>query len=276
MKLSCLPVSLFDDFAAGKLDIASWAEKAKTIGFDGFDISTMFIKNHTPTYLTATRQKIDAAGIPLVMVTSYPDFTHPNPAQREREHAYLRCDMASAAELGGKYLRVLAGQAHPELGRAEGIELAVHGLNKAAVRADKYGIQLVYENHAKPGAWHYIDFSFPPDIFLEVFRGVKDSPIKVNFDCGNATAVAEDEGDEVKLLAAVMDKVETMHVCDMKQRGKFTPTLVGTGVTPLKELFAYAKAHDFDGWLCIEEAGGLGMDGVKKAHDYVREVWAKA
>ncbi len=276
MRLSCLPVSLFGDFAEGKLDIVSWAEQAKAIGFDGFDISTMHIKNHTPTYLSTVKEGIAKTGIPLVMVATYPDFTHPDPIQREREHAYIRCDMAASAELGAKFLRVLAGQAHPEIQRQEGIDLAIHGLSKAAVRADKYSIQLVYENHAKPGAWDYIDFSFPPDIFLEVFRGIKDSPVMINFDCGNATAVAEEEGDEVKLLAAVIDKVATLHVCDMKQRGAFSPTLVGTGVTPLADLFSYANDHGFDGWFCIEEAGNLGMDGVRKAHDYVRETWAKA
>lgn len=276
MRLSCLPVSLFGEFAADRMDIAGWAKEAKKIGFDGFDISAMHIKNHTPTYLASVKDQLADIGIPMVMVASYPDFTNPDPAQREREHAYIRCDMAASVELGAKYLRVLAGQAHPAIQREEGIELAINGLSKAAVRADKYGIQLVYENHAKPGAWQYIDFSFPPDIFLAVFQGVKDTPVKINFDCGNATAVAEDEGDEVKLLAAVMNNVATMHVCDMKERGKFSPTLVGTGVTPLKDLFSYAKQHGFDGWLCIEEAGNQGMDGVRKAHDYVRNVWEKA
>lgn len=276
MKLSCLPVSLFPEFANGGLDIASWAEAARKIGFDGFDISTMFIKNHTPTYLSETKKKIEAAGLPLVMVTAYPDFTHPEPEQREREQAYLNRDMAVSGELGARYLRVLAGQAHPGLGRDEGIELAVNGLTKAAVEAGKHNITLVYENHAKPGAWHYIDFSFPADIFLDVFKGIKSTPVRVNFDIGNATAEAEEAGDEVKLLAAVMDKVETMHVCDMKELGKFSPTLVGTGVTPLLDLFRFAREHGFDGWLCIEEAGGLGMDGVRKAHDHVREVWEKS
>ncbi len=116
-------------------------------------------------------------------------------------------------------------------------------------------------------------FSFPPDIFLDVFAGIKDTSVRLNFDVGNSTAEASVEGDEIRLLSKVIDKVETLHVCDMKERGRFSPTLVGTGVTPLRELFTFIREHGFDGWLCIEEAGGLGMDGVRKAHDYVREVW---
>lgn len=276
MKLSCLSVSLFSDILEDKLNIVQWAEAAKQIGFDGFDISTMFIKNHTPTYLDAVKKGVAAVGIPMAMVTCYPDFVHPDPAQRRREAAYLECDMAVAAEFGAMFLRVLAGQAHPGVSREQGVALAVEGLCKAAPVARELGIKLVYENHAKPGAWHYIDFSFPPDIFLEVLGGIKDTDVMVNFDIGNATAETSAAGDELKLLAKVMDKVLTFHVCDMKQQGVFSPTLVGTGVTPVRELFAYAKSRGFDGWLCIEEAGGLGMDGVRKAHDYVREAWEKA
>jgi sugar phosphate isomerase/epimerase len=276
MKLSCLPVSLFSDFADGRLDIVSWGEQARRIGFDGFDISSLFIKNHTPTYLTELKKGIDGTGIPLVMVSGYPDFVHPDAGQRRREAAYLVNDIAVTSELGGKYLRVLAGQAHPGMSREAGVALAVKGLREAAPAAEQFGVTLVYENHAKPGAWHYIDFSFPPDIFLDVFEGIRDTSIRLNFDVGNSTAEASAEGDELKLLAKVIDKVETLHVCDMKERGRFSPTLVGTGVTPLPELFRFIREHRFDGWLCIEEAGGLGMDGVQKAHDYVREIWEQS
>lgn len=276
MKLSCLPVSIFNLFAEGRLDVGKWAAIAKETGFDGFDLSSMFIHNTTPTYLDGLKKQIDDVGLPLVMITDYPDFTHPDAAQRKRERAYIERNMAVLAELGGKYLRVLAGQDHPGLDRSEGVARAVEGLRWAADRAKEHGVTLVYENHAKPGAWHYIDFSFPPDIFLDVFEGIKDTSVMVNFDIGNSTAEASKPGDELKLLARVIDKVATLHVCDMKELGRFSPTLVGTGVTPIRELFSFVKKRGFDGWFCIEEAGGLGLEGVKKAHDHIRKVWDEA
>ncbi len=276
MKLSCLPVSMFSEFLTGKLDIAKWGAMARDVGYDGFDISCMFVKNHTATYLDEVRKGIAGAGIPLVMVTGYPDFTHPDAGQREREAAYLENDMALTAQLGGKYLRVLAGQNHPELSREQGIKFAVEGLRKAGKAAERHGVTLVYENHAKPGAWHYIDFSFPPDIFLAVLDGIRDTPVMVNFDTGNATAEYAEPGQEVKLLERIGDKLATIHVADMKAAGVFQPVLVGTGATPFGEIFGYLKRKGFDGWLCIEEAGNMGMDGVKRAHDNVRNAWEKA
>ncbi|MCL2001071.1 MAG: sugar phosphate isomerase/epimerase [Planctomycetes bacterium] len=276
MKLSCLPVSMFSDFFTGELDIPKWGTLARNVGFDGFDISCMFVKYHTAVYLDELRKGITEAGIPLVMVTGYPDFTHPDPAQREREAAYLENDMALTAQLGGKYLRVLAGQNHPEINRAEGVRLAIAGLRQAAAAASRHGITLVYENHAKPGAWHYIDFSFPPELFLEILDGIRDTEVMVNFDTGNATAEYADPRQEVKLLEKIGDKLATVHVSDMKAPGVFQPVLVGSGVTPLGEIFACLKEKGFADWLCIEEVSGMGMEGVKKAHDNVRNAWEKA
>ncbi|MDR2390160.1 MAG: sugar phosphate isomerase/epimerase, partial [Planctomycetota bacterium] len=241
-----------------------------------FDISVMFIKNHTPTYFREVRAGLDAIGLPLVMATAYPDFTHPDPAQRRREAAYLEADMAATIQLGGRYLRVLAGQNHPGVGRARGVATAVDGLRRAARAAEEMGLTLVYENHAKPGAWDYIDFSFPPDIFLEVFEGIRDTPVMVNFDIGNATAECAQAGGELELLRKVIDKVATLHVCDMREQGRFTPTLLGTGKTPIGSIFSYLKEHGFDGWFCIEEASNQGIEGARKAHDFARRAWENA
>ncbi|MGI6298519.1 MAG: hypothetical protein ACOX1T_04900 [Saccharofermentanales bacterium] len=58
--------------------------------------------------------------------------------------------------------------------------------------------------------------------------------------------------------------VETIHVSDMLKFGNFSPVLIGTGVAPVKEVFAYLKASGFGGWLCIEEASFKGIEGYKK------------
>ena len=49
MKISCLPVSIFGDVCSGKMDIVDWAREAKSMGYDGIDISIMFLENRTPT-----------------------------------------------------------------------------------------------------------------------------------------------------------------------------------------------------------------------------------
>ncbi|MBT3320160.1 MAG: sugar phosphate isomerase/epimerase, partial [Clostridia bacterium] len=238
MKISCLPVSLFKEIIDGDISLKQWANDAKSVGLDGIDVSMAFFKNHTPTYISTVKDDIAKAGIPIIMATTYPDFTHPDAMQREREMEYLRRDIALCSELDVAYLRVLAGQAHPSMDIEQGTSLAIEGLKKSAKVASKYGVKLLYEDHAKPGAWHYIDFSFPPDIFLNVYRGIQHTDIGINFDTGNIVAYGD---HPLPVLKQVIDDVETIHVSDMKRFGEFSPTLIGTGVVPLKEIFSYLK-----------------------------------
>ncbi len=273
MKVSCLPVSLFDKIIGGEMSLKSWAENAKSAGLDGIDISLSFIKSHAPSYISGIKKDLKEAGMPVIMATTYPDFTHPDSTQRNREMEYIRRDIALSSELNIQYLRVLAGQAHPGLGHKQGVAAAIKGLKRSAFAARKYSVKLLYEDHAKPGAWEYTDFSYPPEIFLEVYKGVKGTGIGVNFDIGNITAYGE---DPLPILKKVIKHVETIHVSDMRESGSFSPVLIGTGVAPIREVFSYLKGEGFDKWLCIEEASFMGMDGIKRAVDYVRETWATA
>ncbi len=274
MKVSLLPCSIFSEIISGRVSLEQWISSAPELGLDGVDFSMMFLQQHTSTYIDRVKAIVKKyPATPLVMCTTYPDFTHPDAMQRKRELAYLKHDIALCSELGFKYLRVLAGQAHPETGRREGINWAIDGLRRAAEFAEKFGLQLIYENHAKPGAWDYVDFSFPLDIFREVFAGISDTGIRINYDLGNVTALGE---DSVAVLKELVDKVETIHVTDMKVLGKQSYALIGDGVTPVKECFRVLKDFGWDGWLCIEETSGNGFEGMKDAVARTRRIWEEA
>lgn len=270
MKISCLPVSLFGDICNKKMTLKEWAIASKECGLDAMDISMVFLENHTPVYLNQVKADMAEAGVEIKMATTYPDFTHPDELQRERELAYLVRDIAACSHLGIDYLRVLAGQAHPETSREDGIKWAIEYLKKAAPYGEQFGVQLLYEDHAKPGAWDYVDFSHPTDIFLEIFQGIKDTSIGLNFDTGNIVAYGD---DPIEVLEKVFDKVVTIHVSDTSDYGRFNPTEIGKGAVPNKELFEVLKRRGFDGWLCIEEASNLGTKGIKDATDFVRNSW---
>jgi sugar phosphate isomerase/epimerase len=273
LRISCLPVSLFSAIIERQMSLPDWAEQGKRLGLDGIDISLLFIESHSPAYLGALKRKLKETGMPLVMATTYPDFTNPDAVQRKREMAYLWRDIALASELEVRYLRVLAGQAHPGTGRAEGIEWAVDNLAAAANTAREYGVMLLYEDHSKPGAWDYYDFSYPADIFLEMCERLRGTGIRLNFDTGNVAALGL---DPLSILAQVVDMVETIHVADMAESGKFKPVLIGTGVVAFSKLFKYLKSKGFDNWLCIEEASFNGLEGIQKAIEFTRRTWDAA
>jgi len=273
MKLSCLPVSFFSDIMEGRMSVAEWARMGAELGLDAIDLSILFVPDREPSAVAALRRQIEDEGMQVAMLTSYPDFTHPDPAQRRRELDLEQQVVEVAAGLGAHMVRVTAGQAHPQTGRADGIGWAIEGLCRLSERTRGSGVTLVYENHAKPGAWQYTDFSQPPKVFLEIARGTDGVGLAINFDTGNAAAFAE---DPVALLDQVIDRVASIHAADTAERGQLRHVLLGTGVTPFGPLFARLVAAGWDGWICMEEASFQGRDGVQAAARFVRQAWAQA
>lgn len=274
MKLSCLSVSLFPAIINGEMAIKEYAQLCKSMNLDGFDLGIVQLKNHAPKYINGIKDDIKEVGIDISMITTYPDFTHPDEMQRAREFEYLRHDIALASNVGAKFLRITAGQAHPEMSESKGIDLVVENFHKIAPVADQFGIKLVYEDHSKPGAWDYMDFSNPPHIFIEIAKQIKDTSIGINFDTANILVAGEDK--TVEVLEEVIDNVETIHVAETATKGKMDPVLLGTGIVPVKDVFKCLKSHGWDKWLNIEEWGSMGVEGVRKAVDYTRETWNNA
>jgi len=273
MKVSCLPVSLFSDIAQGRVSLKDWAEAQERMGLDGIDVSMVFFTGHTPVCLRQTAETFQKAGARIVMATTYPDFTHPDALQREREAAYFIRDVAICSQLNIPYIRCLAGQAHPGVSVESGVRWAVEGIRRCAGAADRMGVTMLYENHTKPGAWDYVDFSHPTEIFLAIAEAIRDTSVRINFDTANTLVYGD---DPLSVLPAVIDRVETVHVADVSEKGRLSPVTIGTGIVPLREIFALLKRQGFDGWLCIEEASGRGFEGIREAVRNVRALWEQA
>ncbi|MBO7709412.1 MAG: sugar phosphate isomerase/epimerase [Lachnospiraceae bacterium] len=270
MKLSILPVSLFSDLSTGKMTLADWAAYAQGKGTDGFDASILFFPNSTATTIQTMKQQLEDKKVTIqpVMVCCYPDFTNPDPMERERQIDYFRRDLALISDFGFTHVRMTAGQAHPGLSIEEGTRNCVACFEKVLDTAEKYNVKLCLENHSKPGAWPNIDFAFNKDAFLSVFNAVKDMPIGINFDTANAVACG---ADAKELLETVIDKVWTIHMNDTATIGKWTPAPIGKGLVDFDTVFKVLGDHGFDGWICIEEASGLGLKGIDDAIAFARK-----
>ena len=270
MQLSCIPVSLFKEIIGGAMTIQEWAHLGKEVGLDAIDLSILFIPDRSRSAVAGLRKTIEAEGMRVAMVASYPDFTHPDAGQRARELASAQDVVDVAAGLGAEMVRVTAGQAHPATSREDGIRWATEGLRRLTDRTRSSGVRLVYENHAKPGAWAYTDFSQSPDIFLEIVRATAEVGLGLNFDTANATAFSE---DPLGLLERCLDRVVSIHAADTAVRGALKPVLLGTGITPFEPLFRCLVRSGWNNWISIEEASFQGRVGIEKAAQFVRRQW---
>ena len=268
MKLSCLPVSFFQTIIEKKMSLFEWVSTAKKLGLDAVDISILLVPDRTPRCISEVKKQLLDGGLGITMITTYPDFTNPNKIQRERELDYFIADIAVSAELGAKYLRVTAGQLYEIADPEQTADIAAEYILRSKLRADEYGIELLFENHARPGVWDRVDFTYYADNFLLLLDKLKDSGIRVNFDTANIWSSGD---DAVGLFKRILPHVETIHVSDMNAPLSFC--VIGEGKAPIREILSLAKASGWDGWLCIEEASRTGIDGVEKAIKFVKYAW---
>jgi sugar phosphate isomerase/epimerase len=273
MKLSCLPVSLYPELTAGTRTLADWFRFAAELGLDGADVSVVHLPGRTPADLRPVRRQAEDAGVQIAMLVTYADFTHPAAAERARQIAEIQqfCDVA--AELGASFMRVTAGQNHPGVERAEGIEWAVAGLTACLDKAASTGVTLCYENHTKGYAWTYNDFSQPADRFLEIVRRTEGTTLRLLYDTANTLGAGD---DPLAVLEAVKDRVSVVHVNDIRRAGYFEPCLLGTGVAPVQEIFRVLVQNGFDGWVSVEEASKTGEDGFRTAIPRAEALWVAA
>ena len=226
MKLSCLPVSLYDDIFSGNRSVADWIQFGAALGLDAVDFSVKFFPKRDAATLSHTIGALEKFNVQACMLACYSDFTHPDPTHRQQELVNLKSDIALAKTLGAKFVRVTAGQNHPGVERTVGVQWVIDGFRRALDAAESSGVTLAYENHTKGAPWEYWDFSQPTEIFLEILDALSDTPLGVCFDTANPLVLNE---DVLALLDKVIERVVVLHIFDMREAGSFEAVRVGTG-----------------------------------------------
>jgi sugar phosphate isomerase/epimerase len=273
VKLSCLPVSFFQQILDGQMQLRDWLRLASELGLDGTECSLAFVEPIGRASAAEMRRLCDVAGLAVSMVTCHPDFTHPDPTERERQVADMRRNLALARELGAPLARVLSGQRHPGVSDEQGVAWAAEGLRRLAADGDRLGVRLALENHTKSFFWQYFDFAQRGAVFLKLLDALADTSVGVNFDSANPLVANE---EPLELFDRVADRLAILHVADTAQRGEFRFCRIGQGIAPIGEIFRRARARGFDGWVSIEEASRTGPDGFREAVAFVRRAWADA
>lgn len=250
------------------MKILSWLKEAASLGLTGADLSILFFDDRSLNRLGEIREAYKTLGLKLPLLNTYPQLLHPDKNARKGEISQLKEDIQVAGILGVENIRLVSGQWFPGVTRKEGLKRTLNGLEEASVEASKCGVELVYENHSQPANWDYSDFSFYPENFLEIYEHLRNTNIKILFDTANPIAYGT---DPLPLLKKVFDKVSCIHIADSSVRGKLVPSVIGDGLVPFDEIFAYLNENNYSGWLSIEEASATGRSGVETACRYVME-----
>jgi len=280
-KLAVFPKAYMDDLCVhGTMSLREWIEKAATLGVDGLEFYTGLLDLKDPKYWPVARQIAADHGLAIPMMCASPDFTHPDPAYRQKQIDLEKGWIDMTAALGGQYCRVLSGQRRPDVSREAGIEYAAGCIAACAPHAQAAGVTLILENHYKDNYWQFPEFAQYTDVFCDLVDRINVPNFGVNYDPSNTILAGE---DPLELLRRVKHRVVTMHASDRYLAEGTIEDLrreedsvgyakrlrhgeIGKGMNDYDAIFTELKSVGFDGWISIED----GVDGFEQLQGSVR------
>jgi sugar phosphate isomerase/epimerase len=288
MKIAAFPKCYLDAICVERrFTVFDWVEMSKPLGAEGLEMYEGFFEQRDNAYIDRLADIIHRAGYDMPMLCCSPDFTNPDVDERKRAIEKEIEMVRITRRLGGKgaACRVLSGQAYPEVSIPQGVEWVVESILAVLPVAREEGIVLAMENHFKDGYWKYREFAQKKDVFLQIVHAIPDRTyFGVQYDPSNALVAGDDPLD---VLAAVKDRVKTMHASDrylepgfriedMKQADGtlgypkgLTHGVTGKGANDFNRIFRILKSADFQGWVSIED-GMNGMEEMKESIDYLK------
>jgi sugar phosphate isomerase/epimerase len=290
MKIAAFPKCYIDDIVAGRMSLFQWIELARQLDAEGLELYEGFFESLEPAYLRQVGEAIQAAGFEMPMLCCSPDFTHPDPAGRQRAIEHEARLIEVTAFLGGRWCRVLSGQRYPEVSREQGIEWVLDAYHQLLPVAREHNVVLAMENHYKDGFWKYPEFAQKQDVFLAIVNAIEDRDhFGVQYDPSNALVAGE---DPIELLRAVKERVVTVHASDrylaagttlqeLRQSDGtlgYSPNLrhgvTGQGLNDYDTIFSILAGVGFSGWVSIED-GMNGLEEMKASVDFLKQMREK-
>ncbi len=285
-KIAAFPKAFMDELCvSGSMSLRQWIEMAATLGVPGLEFYSGFLGLKNPSGRDEARRIAEDLGLTIPMFCCSPDFTHPDPAFRQKEIDTEKRWMDVASKLGCRYCRVLSGQYRPEVSREAGLGYAAECIQACLEHAGPMDLTLNIENHYKDGYWKYPEFAQKMDVFLDLIARIDSPYFGVNYDPSNAFLAGD---DPLELLERVKTRVVTMHASDRHLAPGCTLEdlksadgvagyarqlkhgVIGEGLNDYDKIFSILKAAGFDGWVSIED-GENGLDELRRSAEFLEK-----
>lgn len=296
-RLAAFPKGFFNELIAGAgLTVEDFIRRAPSMGLEGVELYPDFLAGYGHRPLADLRKTAEDAGVELPMMCSSPDFIDPSPGAFDRAVERMRELVDVMVELNPgaawRSVRVLSGQAWPQVSEEEGIARSVEGIRAVCAYADGKDVQVVMENHYKDGLWTYPEFAQSSTRFVAIVERIDSAGFGVNFDPSNAIVAGE---DPLAVLDLVLPRVRSMGASDRSlrpghrledvtaYRGTGYPEalrhgVVGEGLNDYPTMLAKLAGVGFAGWISIEdgETGGeQGFADIAASARYLARVIAR-
>jgi len=250
--------------ALAHLDFAAHAKKE--YGLEGVEYVNQFFadKGADFAYLSEMKKRASDAGVQslLIMVDGEGSLGAADLAERRTAIENHFRWIAAAAYLGGHSVRVNAAGSGT---REEHAKQAAESLHRLAVVADRYGLNVIVENHgglSSDGAW------LAGVMKLADHPRVGTLPDFGNFSLGEGKSYDRYLGTQELIPFA---KALSAKSYDFDDQGNET-------TIDYFKMAKIATAAGYPGWVGVEYEGDRlsEADGVRKTIDLVRRAWSQA
>ncbi len=151
-----VPGEFKETYGPAKVDLLDLPAQCRENGIDRMEIVHFHMRSRDPAYLNEIKASFADAGVRLqTLLIDSGDIA--DPANRERDIAWIGEWIDAAAALGADQARVSGGRQQPT---RDALDLAVDGLRRLVKRGREHGLKIITENWqeltAKPDAVHYL------------------------------------------------------------------------------------------------------------------------
>jgi sugar phosphate isomerase/epimerase len=284
-RISVFPKCYFDDLYSGRRDYLEWLRQAATLGAEGVEHYDGFFRSLDEAGVAPVRKVLEETGQVSSLLCFSPDFTHPDPRERDRQVERQKTAIDLCVRLGIRHCRTLSGQRYPDLSRREGIQRTVEGIQRSLEYAARRDVVLCLENHYKDGTWQYPEFAQPEDIFLEIIDRIDSPYFGVQYDPSNATVGGF---DPISFLEKMKHRVVSMHASDrylapgatldelrqsdgtLGYSDKLKHGETGQGLNDYDAIFRILSGVGFAGWISVED-GMNGLDELRRSVAFLKK-----
>ena len=216
------------------MTLADFVDFAAAQDIDAVELTAYYFPETTPQYLAGLKARCTRLGLDVSGTAVGNNFCTPDPDKLNAEIASVKAWVEHTSRLGGKTIRIFAGNVAKGDSEEKARERCVAAIHEACDHAAKYGVILALENHG--------GITSTPEQMLAIVKAVKHEAFGVNFDSGNFRT-ADPYGDLEKIAP---------YAVNAQLKTEIAPAGKGPQEADLKRLVDILRRAKYRGYVALE------------------------
>lgn len=160
-----------------EMTLEEFIDLAATMPLDAVELTAYYFPETTPAYLARLKGRCTRLGLDISGTAVGNNFCTPDGTRYKQEVANVKRWIEHTSRLGGKTIRVFAGNVAPKDTEEQARKRCLEAFQEVCEHAAQFGVFVALENHG--------GITATPEQMLTLVRAVKSDWFGVNLDTGN-------------------------------------------------------------------------------------------